>query len=98
MKLKPYKEKKTLFSTVKDIYSVNHKTSEVSVTIDVNGCTVLENFRRIIDYHSNMIAAETRDKTVYIYGNNITIATCNRYSATVYGEIEKIELFSKEVK
>ncbi|MBQ9845366.1 MAG: hypothetical protein IJO54_04725 [Oscillospiraceae bacterium] len=98
MKLKPYREKQPLSKAIKDIYSLAQDAAGVSVTIDVNGCVVIEDFRRIIEYNGDMIAVENRDKRVYLYGHNITVTSCSRYSATVCGEIEKIEIFSKEVK
>ena len=95
MKLKPCKDKSTLPQIIKDTYSVSQQVSATSITIDVNGCIVLENFKKLIDYSSKMIALETNDKTVYIYGENIVLASCNRYNAVVCGEIFKVEIFSK---
>ena len=98
MKLRPNKEKMPLSKVIKDVYSIAQETCPVSVTIDVSGCVTLENFRRIIEYNSGMIVMETLDKTVYIYGEDITVTSCSRYSAQVCGKIYKIEMFSKEVK
>jgi len=98
MKLKPCKEKKPVSKIIKDIYSVSQDASPTSISIDINGCTTLENFNKIIDYNGRMIALETYNKTVYIYGDNITITACNKYNATVSGEIMKIEIFTKEAR
>ncbi|MBQ6896355.1 MAG: YabP/YqfC family sporulation protein [Oscillospiraceae bacterium] len=95
MRLKPSKEKRTFINSVKDIYSISHSVCPVSVSVDINGCVVLENFRRIISYDKNMIAMETDIKTVYIYGENIRVTACNRYSASVCGDIQKIEIFPR---
>lgn len=97
MKLKPCKEKKAVSAVLKDIYSVSQQVSPTSVTIDVDGCVTLENFKRLINYNKDMIAMETRDKTVYIYGEKLVVTACNRYSAVVRGCINSIELFPKEV-
>ncbi len=98
MKLKPYKEKQPVSKLIKDIYSFSQEASPTSINIDVDGCITLENFKKLLDYNDTMIALETRDKTVYIYGEELTVITCNKYNATVCGEILKIEIFSKEVR
>ena len=95
MKLKPCKDKSTLSKIIKDTYSFSQQVASTSITIDVNGCVVLENFKRLVDYTNEMIALETKDKTVYIYGENLVLTSCNRYTAAVNGKIFKIEFFSK---
>ena len=97
MKLKPYKEKQPFIKSVKDIYSVSYDVCSTSISIDINGCTVIENFRKLLNYTNSMIALETNEKIVYIYGEELKILTCNRYTASVCGEITKIEIFQKEV-
>lgn len=95
MKLKPCKDKSTLPKIIKDTYSFSQQVASTSIAIDVNGCVVLENFKRLVDYTNEMIALETKDKTVYLYGENIVLTSCNRYTAAVSGRIFKIEIFSK---
>lgn len=97
MKLKPSRDKQPFFKSVKDIYSVSCDACPTSISIDVNGCAVLENFRKILNYNNNSVAVETSEKIVYIYGEDIKIVNCNRYTASVCGEITKIEIFQKEV-
>lgn len=97
MKLKPYKEKNSLLKAVKDIYSKVDTSSATAIAIDVDGGIVIENLKKIIDYQHNKLVIETKDKTVYIYGENLTIASCDKHFAAMYGNIEKIEIFSKEV-
>ena len=98
MKLKPYKEKMSVKKYIQDTYSINSKSNSASINIDIEGCINLENFKKLLNYEKNEIALETKDKSVYIYGTDLSITTCNRYTATVYGDINKIEMFSKEVK
>ena len=98
MKLKPYKEKQSVKNFIRNTYSINTKSNSASINIDIEGCINLENFKKLLNYEKNEISLETKDKRVYIYGADLSITTCNRYTATIYGDIEKIELFSKEVK
>ena len=98
MRLKPNKEKQSMNVFLKDIYSVGQQSSSTSINIDIDGCINLENFKKLLNYEKNEISLETRDKTVYIYGTDLSITTCNKYTATVCGDIVKIEMFPKEVK
>ena len=98
MKLKPYREKQSIKQFINDTYSVRQKSNSASINIDVEGCINLENFKKLLNYDKNEIALEIRGKSVYIYGKDLSLRTCNRYTATVFGDIDKIEIFSKEVK
>ena len=97
MKLKPYKEKIPVINTVKDICSKIDASSATDITIDVDGGITLENFKRIVDYQSDRLVIETKQKKVYIYGEELTIASCDKHFATAIGNIKKIEIFSKDV-
>lgn len=97
MKLKPLKEKINLTAVVREIFSKTDKSADASITVDVDGGIILENFKRIIDYTKDKAVIETKRKTVYIYGENLEITFCDKNFAAAHGEIIKIELFSKEV-
>ena len=93
MKLKPIKDKQPPRKAVKDIFSIAQQISAPSVSIDINGGICLENFEKLLNYTDNAISLVTKDKIVYIYGSNLTILNCNRYTASVRGNIDKIEIF-----
>ena len=97
MKLKPNKEKYNLTDVLKDIYSSENDAVQTSVSIDVNGCINLDSFKKIIDYKNDTIILETKQKKVYIYGEDLTILACNKHNAVCNGKIRKIELFDNEV-
>ena len=97
MKLKPNREKKTVIDVFKDIYSNENEAAQTAISIDINGCINIDSFKRLIDYRQDSIVIETRQKRVYIYGEDLTILSCNRHSAVCNGKIRKIELFENEV-
>lgn len=95
LKLKPIKEKILFKDVIREMISKTDKSSPSSITIDIDGGITVENFRKIIDYTDKKVAMETKQKLVYIYGENIAITHCDRHFATACGTIEKIEIFSK---
>ena len=97
MKLKPVKNKQPASKAVKDIFSIAQQLSSPSVSIDINGGICLENFEKLLNYTSDAISLMTKDKIVYIYGSELTILNCNRYTAFVKGNIDKIEIFTNGV-
>lgn len=97
MKLKVKKEKQSLISSLKDIYSAENNAVKTSVSIDINGCINLDSFKKLIDYCNNKIVIETQNKIVYIYGMELCILECSKHNAVCNGKIQKIELFDKEV-
>ena len=97
MKLKPNKEKNSIASALKDIYSMENDAVQTSISIDVNGCVNLEGFKKLIDYKNDKIIIETRQKRVYIYGDDLTILGCSKHNAVCSGKIVRIELFENEV-
>ena len=97
MKLKPQREKIAFTEMLKILKSTGDNTSSTAITLDVDGGVCFENFKRILECRSDKIVIETKKKTVYIYGQNLILDRCNIHSATACGEIEKIEIFAKEV-
>ena len=97
MKLKPNKEKVSIKSLFKDIYSSENDAVKTSVSIDINGCINIDSFKKLIDYRNDVIILETNQKKVYIYGENLIILTCNKHNAVCNGKIRKIELFDNGV-
>ena len=98
MKLKPEKTKQPITQLIKETFSVAEQVRPASISVDINGGIFLENFRKLLNYQKDIISIETDSKRVYIYGENLTMSDCNKYSATVFGDINKIEIFSIEVK
>lgn len=97
MKLKPTKETVSFLNVFKEMFSKNDKSSDTSLSIDIEGGITLENFKRLLSYTSQKATIETKQKIVYIYGENIVITCCDKHFAMAKGDITKIELFSKEV-
>ena len=97
MKLKPTKEKTPLLNVFKEMFSKNDVSSNTSLSIDTDGGVTLENFKKLLNYTSQKAVIETKQKIVYIYGENIVITCCDKHFAMANGDITKIELFSKEV-
>ncbi|MEG0019294.1 MAG: YabP/YqfC family sporulation protein [Oscillospiraceae bacterium] len=97
MKLKVNKEKDNVLNGIKTIYSKAYEGAQCIISIDINGFVMIENFKKIKDYTINKIIIETKQKNVYIYGEQLKVITCNRQTATVNGTIQKIEIFDKEV-
>lgn len=97
MKLKPDKEKISFSKVVKEMCSKIDKSSSTSLNIDLDGGITLENFKKIVDYKSDKVVIETKQKRVYIYGEKLSITYCDKHFATANGDIRKIEIFSKEV-
>ena len=97
MKLKPQREKIAFKEMLKILKSTSDSTSNTAITLDVDGGICFENFKKILECRENKIVIETKRKTVYIYGQNLTLNSCSIHSATACGEIEKIEIFAKEV-
>ena len=97
MKLKPNKAKNSISSAFKDIYSMENDATQTSIAIDVNGCVSIESFKKLVDYRNDKIIIETKQKIVYIYGEELTILGCSKHNAVCSGKIVRIELFDKEV-
>lgn len=97
MKLKPYKDKIKFNQVFKMIFSRTDYSSDTSICIDIDGGITLENFKKLIDYQKDRISIETKDKIVYIFGQNLLVENCSKHFATICGIINKIEIFSKEV-
>ncbi|MBE6887398.1 MAG: hypothetical protein E7484_03140 [Ruminococcaceae bacterium] len=97
MKLKANREKQTVIGALKDIYSTENEAVQTAISIDVNGCINIDSFKKLIDYRQNSIVIETRQKRVYIYGEDLIILSCSKHNAVCNGKITKIELFENEV-
>ena len=97
MKLKPSKDKTAMKDVFREMFSKRDTSSATSLTIDIDGGITLENFKKLIDYTSSKTIIETKHKLVYIYGNNLVITYCDKHYATACGDIERVEIFSKEV-
>lgn len=96
MKLRPYREKRSVVNALKDIYS-NADATPTAISVDINGTVNIENFKRIVDYSKEKIVLETKNKKVYLYGENLTLLSCSKHNAVCAGNIVKIELFETEV-
>ena len=97
MKLKANKEKQNVIGALKDIYSAENEAVQTAISIDINGCINIDSFKKLIDYRNDSIVIETRQKRVYIYGEDLIILSCNKHNAVCSGKITKIELFENEV-
>lgn len=97
MKLKVNKAKDSIWGGIKTIYSNKPNVAQCVISIDVDGYTTLENFKKINDYTENKIVIETSQKNVYIYGEELKLVSCNKCTAIADGLIKKIEIFDKEV-
>lgn len=91
--LKTYKDKRSFTDFVKEIYSDKVETSNTVIAFDANGVVNIENFKRIADYGNSKIVLETKEKSIYIYGENLSLLSCRKNCAVCTGNISKIELF-----
>ena len=98
MKLKANKEKQTVMSSLRDIYSMENDAVQTAIAIDVNGCVTLESFKKLVDYRNDKIIIETKQKRVYIYGEELVILSCSKHNAVCCGKISRIELFENGVQ
>ena len=97
MKLKVKKEKHSAILALKSIFFNMDTTTQCLVSVDVDGGIILENFKKIRDYNNTGIVLETKEKIVYIYGEDIKITFTGKRTAVAAGQITKIEMFEMEV-
>lgn len=97
MKLKTNREKHTVAEALKDIYSMGNDAVQTSISIDINGCVSLDSFKKLVDYRSDKIIIETRQKRIYIYGEDLVILSCSKHNAVCNGKIVRIEIFDNGV-
>ncbi len=96
MILKPYKEKRHFSDVIKEIYSNNTEVSNTVIAFDAKGMVNVENFKKIADYSNEKIVLETKEKTIYIYGEDMSLLSCQKNCAVCTGNIFRIELFDTE--
>ncbi len=77
--------------------SIDDTVNATTISIDDSGSVVLENFKKVLDYTSEKLVMETNKRLIYIYGSELTILSCSKHNAVAKGNIEKIEIFLKEV-
>ena len=88
-------------TTINDIlYSMSKNAGNISpciISIDITGSVIIENFKKLREYTKDKIIVQSKEKIVYIFGSKLKITSCNKFSAMIKGEINKIEIFENEV-
>ena len=71
----------------------NFEATPTFLFFDINGTVIVEHFSKLVNYTDKEVSFVSKNKQVYIYGNDLTIMYFSKSEMTVEGNIEKIEIF-----
>ena len=83
----------TLGEKVKDVAGFGKTATPTFLFFDINGTVIVEHFSKLVNYTDKEVSFVSKNKQVYIYGNDLTIMYFSKSEMTVEGNIEKIEIF-----
>lgn len=82
---------------IKKARELSGQVIKTEISVDENGGIWVDSFNKILDYTKDKLVLETKNKTIYIYGDEITVISCDKHTASAQGKVKKIEIFAKEV-
>jgi len=77
---------------IQGITDDGYHASDTLITIDLNGCIIIDRFEKIIDYNRQCIAVQAARKSVTVSGENLVITNCDKSIIRIKGKITGIEL------
>lgn len=77
---------------IQGITDDGHRVSDTLITIDLNGCLIIDCFEKIIDYNQQCIAVQAARKYVTVSGEKLVITNCDKSIIRIKGNITRIEL------